>query len=154
MAAFQSMVHSHRWLCSHRPTQLPAWVQVAEAKSSTPPSPTPSIWNVFLKKPYFLIFILFITYLFGCTGPSCSKKDLWSLLRHAGSSSLTRDPGPLHWECRVLATEPAGKSLEHLKARLRKFRPQSKAKLQISKKLLALCRWAPTLTYLLVAANS
>ena len=50
------------------------------------------------------------------------------------------NPGPLHWECRVLVTEPAGKSLKHLKARLRKFRPQSKVKIQISKKLLAPCR--------------
>ena len=42
---------------------------------------------------------------------SCSMWDLFSLW-HVGSRSLARDwtPGPLHWELRVLATGPPGKS--------------------------------------------
>ena len=34
-------------------------------------------------------------------------------LQHVGSSFPDKglNPGPLHWECRVLATEPPGKSL-------------------------------------------
>ena len=41
-----------------------------------------------------------------------------SWLRHVGSSSPTGDwtPGPLHWECEVLATGPPRKCLYHFLA--------------------------------------
>ena len=53
-----------------------------------------------------IVIIILNIYLFGCTG---------SQLRHARASrSLTQglNPGPLHWELRVVAPGPPGKSLE------------------------------------------
>ena len=53
-------------------------------------------------------------------GLSCSMQDLPSLLRHVRSLAVARgiqfpdqglNPGPLHWERRVLATEPPEMSL-------------------------------------------
>ena len=52
-------------------------------------------------------------------GLSCSTWNLQSLLQHAGSLGIYfpyqgLNPGPLHWEHGVLATEPPGKSQQFL----------------------------------------
>ena len=57
------------------------------------------------KKPTQNVFI----YL-AAPGLSCSMRDL-KLWQVASSSDQGLNLAPLHWECRVLATGPPGKSL-------------------------------------------
>ena len=65
---------------------------------------TLQVYNKYSPVIYSSIFMVsflffFAIYLFSCAG---------SLLWDVGSNSLTREsnPGPLHWECGVLATGP------------------------------------------------
>ena len=68
-------------------------------------------WQWYLGRVLLFSIVMFI-YL-TVSDLSCGIWDLWSLLRHVGSSSLTRDQTP-HWECGVLATGLPGKSWERV----------------------------------------
>ena len=78
-----------------------------------------------------LFIYLFIIFYLSVPGLSCGKQDrcchlpgslvggMWDLVPWPGT-----EPGPLHWECRVLTTGPPGKSL--LYSKVKKLRPRWK----------------------------
>ena len=71
---------------------------------------------LYLRSSQFYSSIIKKNFYLAVPGLICSTQDLWCLLWHEGSSSLTSDwtQPPLHWECIVLATGPPGKSLSLL----------------------------------------
>ena len=87
------------------------------------PVSTLSVYYTFLSHAY--LFYIFFLYL-AVPGLSCGTQDLQSSLQHVGCLVVTckllavacgiqfsdqgSNPGPLHWECRVLAAGPPGKS--------------------------------------------
>ena len=55
------------------------------------------------RKSLFFLFFLYLLIYLAAPRLSCSRREV-------GSSSLTRDRTPVHWERGVLATGPPGKS--------------------------------------------
>ena len=67
-------------------------------------------WSSSSTTSIIILFFFLIIYLFCCARSLVGAGGI--LVGQMGFHSLTRDQtwGPLHWECRVLATGPPGKS--------------------------------------------
>ena len=112
----QGGAHTLQW------REAPAHHNWRKAHEATKPSTA----NDHNKERNFLKLILKISAYLATPGLSCGTGHLWSLLRHASSLVVACELlvaacgiyfpnqglnlGPLHWECRVLATGPPGKS--------------------------------------------